>query len=241
MDNNELNRSALAEKYEWKESEGNIPVGWKYRVVKISPSLRRVFFITSDGTSLVGKVQAIDFLQKNDYSEEKIRAFATDAIFMIGCKEDPNLPEGWKYKKVKHSSGKKMTMYLPPTSIDFLSRKRALEFLEENPSSKSDVLKVKNFEVKLNQSRKKPVEWQSDKTIPEGWNYRVSKNKNGKEMVFYRTPEGLTLAGRMQAIKYMKGKNYNQSEILKVESGSSSSTSLALTHQWKDDPSIPPG
>ena len=149
MDNQELNRSALAEKYEWKESGGNIPDGWKYRVVKISSSLQRVFFITSDGTSLVGKVQAMDFLQNNDYSDEKIKAFAKDAIFMNGCKEDPNLPEGWKYKKVKHSSGKKMTMYLPPTSIDFLSRRRALEFMEETPSSKSDVLKVKCFENKL--------------------------------------------------------------------------------------------
>ena len=178
----------MAEKYEWKESEGNIPVGWKYRVVKISPSLQRVFFITSDGTSFVGKVQAIDFLQKMDYSEEKIRAFATDAIFMNGCKEDPNLPEGWKYKKVKHSSGKKMTMYLPPTSIDFLSRRRALEFLGENPSSKSDVLKVKNFENKLKQSKKKLVEhnWSEDKALPEGWKYRIVKMKSGNQMVFLK-------------------------------------------------------
>ena len=59
MANLELNNSALVEKYDWKESEGNIPTGWKYRI----------FFITPGGTALVGKVQAMDSMQKNNSSE----------------------------------------------------------------------------------------------------------------------------------------------------------------------------
>ena len=80
MANLELNNSALVEKYDWKKSEGNIPAGWIQRTGKISPSLHRIVFIASDGTSLVIKVQAMDYMQKNNYSEQEIKALATDVL-----------------------------------------------------------------------------------------------------------------------------------------------------------------
>merc|ERR1719318_1497505 len=83
-------------------------------------------------------------------------------------------------------------------------------------------------------------QWKDDPSIPSGWKLRVQDYTNGRIRTFYLPPNGKSSLGRLQAIKYMKEKNYDQREIQMVESGFSSSTS-STTHQWKDDPSIPPG
>merc|ERR1712129_550429 len=115
-----------------------------------------------------------------------------------------------------------------------------LDYLKKSNTNDVDSEKIRRFmKYNVSEFHSRNYTWQSDETVPKGWKYRTSKHKNGKEMVFYRTSEGLTLAGRVQAIKYMKEKSYEQSELMKVENGSS--TYSERVHEWKDDPSIPPG
>ena len=113
----------------------------------------------------------MDNMHKNNYSEQEIKAFATDVIFMKGCKEDPNLPVGWKFKKVKHPRGKRTIMFLPPYSINFISKNAALEYLKANNFNESEINKVTNFGKKIEVLKSKHAghTWSSDGKVPKGW------------------------------------------------------------------------
>ena len=59
--------------------------------------------------------------------------------------------------------------------------------------------------------------------------------KTGKKILFHETPEGMNLAGRIQAIKYMKSKNYEQGDLQKIEANACTSSSDLY------DPNLPSG
>ena len=164
-----------------------------------------MYFQTKEGTNLSGRKQVIDFMQKNNYTEEEIKEFATDTAFMNGCKEDAMLPDGWKYKKVKESNGKKIFMFLLPNSINFMGKQTVLEYMKKNKIDDSNSEKVINF---VNKSKSKDHTWQSDETVPEGWKYRMVNAKNGRKVMFFQTREGTNLSGRVQAIDFTKKNNY---------------------------------
>ena len=120
-----------------------------------------------------------------------IKAFATDVIFMKGCKEDQNLPVGWKFKKVKHPGRKRTIMFLPPSSIKFISKNAKLEYLKANNFSESEIDKVTHFCKKIEVLKSKHIghTWSSDGTVPKGWKYRMIKAKNGKRIMYFQTKE----------------------------------------------------
>ena len=106
---------------------------------------QKVFFQSREGSNLSGRIQAIEFLQKNNYSEEKTKAFATSPIFMKECKEDPLLPERWKYKMGKVSNCKNVFMFLPPSSLNFMGRHAVLEYIKKNNADVKDTEKIERF------------------------------------------------------------------------------------------------
>ena len=75
-----------------------------------------MFFQTGEGTNLSGRVQAIDFMQKNNYPEEEIDDFQK----VINLKRykskdhswqtDDTVPEGWKYRTVTRKTGKNIIL-----------------------------------------------------------------------------------------------------------------------------------
>ena len=92
-----------------------------FQVSKAKNGKRIMYFQTKEGTDLSERNQVIDFMQKNNYHK--------DTTFMNGCKEDAMIPDGWKYKKVKQSTGRKIFMFLPPKSINFMVKQTVLEYM----------------------------------------------------------------------------------------------------------------
>ena len=139
-------------------SDGTVPKGWKYRMIKAKNGKRIMYFQTKEGTDLSERNQ------------------------------------------VKLSTGKKIFMFLPPKTINFMGKQTVLEYMKKNNIDDSDSEKVIFFVSKY---KSKDHTWQSDESVPVGWKYRMVNAKNGRKVMFFQNGEGTKLSGRVHAIDFM--------------------------------------
>ena len=197
----------------WEQSH-LIPLDWIFKEVPVTQTISHIEFISSEGAVLGNSKRAIDYVKSSVVyaSDECIRGIDELVAQRLanrrmqckgnGWSEDPNLPSGWKLKKLP----KNKCLILSADGKQFKSRPEVLQFLSK-AGMQEDVKKLRGGLMLEG--------WRTDKNLPGHWLYlpTLYGSKAGQRVL---TPEGLELRSFRAASEYLK-KNSKMLSAMKIE------------------------
>ena len=174
----------VSSKFAWK-SDRFLPEGWKTRISESAGA--KQFFLCPCGTQPTSRKQGYEHMWETGCSREYIN----DMFKMLeveGWMEDKLLPRGWKVNNER--------MEIMQEDGKVLSCKTASEMLRNN--ARYTEQEVKNFELFSAKYFSSRHEWKNDDTVPEGWMFRVSGDKN-----FFLCPCGIQFNSRRSGYSHI--------------------------------------
>ena len=143
------------------------------------------------------KVTLKNFL---DDTEKHIESLASSEDQVLSKTSSPSgLPKGWTLRK---------NVYHTQEGTILRSLKDAINFMQNNSFSENDILKFKQFGS--------TIPFRPDKNLPSGWMSAVVQGVNKFKMHKFLSPNGDYFQNRVSTIKFMKGADYNPSDIQKM-------------------------
>ena len=241
-------RSSMADTEDWKESE-YLPEGWMFkyeRIKKQDGDHTKVKFLTSDGDLLHSFVNAIKFMELNDFSSDHIKQLNIlmtqttkewrRAENLDFSKEEMGerlsdlgegslvLPEGWKSRIV----GIKQYV-VSPDGEQYNSNRLALKEMVKRDVSEDDLARM----------RASMKEWKTSELLPPKWMYKTIKNGQNYEFL---SDTAKYIKSKIKALELITEFGEGAVESFKVFSDIASAKTREKAYDWKeDDKTIPEG
>ena len=202
-------KSTRQTSYNWSESDGSIPKGWKSRM---GGSKR--FFLSPDGFQFSSRAGILIHLIKESGSNltdlERVRRLV---ISHEGWRTDPLLPKGWIFKQeIKKYPNRDNAIKLTflTSSGDYLRGfLDAIKFLEASSSS-SDIENMNKFirNLRFERGRTMETDHNTALVLPDNW-----RSRSCGDRTFVISPEGEQFGSSRLALMEMVKRGLSDDKV----------------------------